>query len=192
MFRLPTTVTCGRSTAASSQPVPSVARWPAAPTVRTLPAHGPVQRASPGRPWEGDVPGRHPLDLLTPEEAAAAVALVRARPDVPEGARVPIVRVAEPSPAELAAWAGGADVPRRLRVHVVKGAGPGVVDAVIDLDRGAVDSWDEHPDQQPALMVGEAMQTIQALRADPRFQEAIRRRGIEDVERVQIDPWPPG
>jgi primary-amine oxidase len=135
---------------------------------------------------------RHPLDLLTPEEVTAAVAVVRARPDVAEGARTPFVRVAEPSPAELDAWAAGAEVPRRVRIMVVRGTGPGVDDAVVDLDRGAVVSWDERPDDQPALLVGEALQTVKALRADPRFQEAIRRRGIEDVEQVQIDPWPPG
>ncbi len=129
---------------------------------------------------------------MTPEEVTAAVAVVRARPDVPADARVPIVRVADPSPAELDAWTAGADVPRRLRAMVVLGPGPGVVDAVIDLGRGEVVSWDVHPDQQPALLVGEAMGTIAALRADPRFQEAIRKRGIDDMARVQIDPWPPG
>jgi primary-amine oxidase len=134
----------------------------------------------------------HPLDLMTTEEVAAAVAVVRARPDVPADARIPIVRVADPSPAELDAWTAGAEVPRRLRAMVVLGPGPGVVDAVIDLDRGEVESWDVHPDQQPALLVGEAMATIAALRADPRFQEAIRKRGIDDMARVQIDPWPPG
>jgi primary-amine oxidase len=134
----------------------------------------------------------HPLDLMTTDEVAAAVAVVRARPDVTADARIPIVRVADPSPAELQEWAGGAAVPRRLRAMVVKGPGPGVVDAVIDVGRREVASWDEHPDQQPALLVGEAMATIAALRADPRFQEAIRKRGIDDMERVQIDPWPPG
>jgi primary-amine oxidase len=135
----------------------------------------------------------HPLDLLTPDEVTAAVALVRARPGVGEGVRVPFVRVAEPDPAELAAVdAGTAPGRRRLRVTVVLGTGPGVVDAVVDLDRGEIVSWEEHPEAQPALLFGEALAAIQACRADPRFQEAVRRRGIENVERVQIDPWPPG
>ena len=36
------------------------------------------------------------------------------------------------------------------------------------------------------------MQAIEALKADPEWQAAMRRRGIDDFDQVQIDPWPAG
>ena len=34
------------------------------------------------------------------------------------------------------------------------------------------------------------MQSIKITKADPAWQAAVRRRGVEDMRRVQIDMWP--
>ena len=45
---------------------------------------------------------------------------------------------------------------------------------------------------RPALLFDDSYRAILALRDDPEWQEAMRRRGITDFEKVQIDPWPTG
>ncbi len=51
-----------------------------------------------------------------------------------------------------------------------------------------VESWREVPGVQPAISAEEADLAARAAREDPRFVAALRRRGIEDPQRVQIDP----
>ena len=53
-------------------------------------------------------------------------------------------------------------------------------------------SWVERSDVRPALLFEESMRAINALKADPDWQEAMRRRGITDFDKVQVDPWPTG
>jgi primary-amine oxidase len=43
-----------------------------------------------------------------------------------------------------------------------------------------------------ALLFGETMRAIAAVKANPEWQAALRRRGIDDFDLVQIDPWPAG
>ena len=45
---------------------------------------------------------------------------------------------------------------------------------------------------RPALLFGEALAAIIGVKEDPDWQAAMRRRGIEDFDKVQIDPWPAG
>ncbi len=141
----------------------------------------------------------HPLALLSADEINDAVAILRAdhriagAADTAETVRFPAVRVAEPTKAELAEMeAGTRPIDRRVRVMVVPGPGPGVVDAVVSLTTGQVVEWVETADAHPTLLFMEAMSAINATRAHPEWQAAIRLRGIEDFEQVQIDPWPPG
>jgi primary-amine oxidase len=45
---------------------------------------------------------------------------------------------------------------------------------------------------RPGLLFEEAFGAIVALHEHPGWREAMARRGIEDMDRVQIDPWPTG
>jgi primary-amine oxidase len=51
-----------------------------------------------------------------------------------------------------------------------------------------VQSWREVPGVQPAISAEEAELAARAAREDSRFVAALRRRGIEDPQRVQVDP----
>jgi len=81
---------------------------------------------------------------------------------------------------------------RRARVVAVPGPEACVVETTVDLGTGAVVAWVDHDRARPALGFGESLITILALRDDPAFQAALWARGIQDVSRVQIDPWPAG
>ncbi len=47
-------------------------------------------------------------------------------------------------------------------------------------------------DVRPALLFDDSYRATIALRDDPDWQKAMRRRGITDFDKVQIDPWPTG
>jgi primary-amine oxidase len=57
---------------------------------------------------------------------------------------------------------------------------------------GVLLSWRELEGMQPPMTGGEAMEAEAAIKADPGWREAMRRRGVEDFELAVIDPWAPG
>ena len=134
----------------------------------------------------------HPLAALTGEEIKVAVELVRGTGQVPEGSRIAYVGLHEPPKEAVRAHRPGDPFDRQVRVVVVPGPQAAVVEAVVSLTEGVVHRWDVVETARPALLIEEAMHAIIALKADPDWQAAMRRRGIEDFDLVQIDPWPAG
>ncbi|HEY7070022.1 MAG TPA: primary-amine oxidase [Acidimicrobiales bacterium] len=126
----------------------------------------------------------HPLDPLSPDEIAAAVAAVRATGRLNGDAWFSTVTVDD---ARRPGVSG-----RRARVVAVPGPKATLVEATVDLASGDVAGWVDHDGVRPALGFGESLTTILSLRDDPRFRAALAARGIGDIDRVQIDPWPAG
>ncbi len=134
----------------------------------------------------------HPLDALTAAEIRAAVAAVRADSRLGEHARFASITLEPPPKEEVADHRPGDPVERRVRLIIVPGQDTTVIEAVVAVRSGAVLVWNERHDVRPALLFDDAMRSIVALRADPDWQEAMRRRGITEFDKVQIDPWPTG
>ena len=53
-------------------------------------------------------------------------------------------------------------------------------------------SWREPEGAQPSIMVEEFLACEEIVRQDPRWQEAMRKRGVTDFSLVMIDPWASG
>ena len=134
----------------------------------------------------------HPLDALTCDEIEAGVKIVRASGRLSEAARFAYIGLSEPPKAEVRAYRSGMPVERRLRMVIVPGPEAVVIEATVSLTEGTILRWDLVEEMRPALLIEEAIGVIHALRSDERWQAAMRRRGIEDFERVQVDPWPAG
>jgi primary-amine oxidase len=126
----------------------------------------------------------HPLDPLTPDEIAAAVAAVRSHGHLGDGAWFSTVTIDD---ARRPGVSG-----RRARVVAVPGPNAAVVEATVDLGTGEVAGWVNHDGVRPALGFGESLVTILAVHEHPAFVAALAARGIDDVSKVQIDPWPAG
>jgi primary-amine oxidase len=134
----------------------------------------------------------HPLDLVTAEEIAVAAALIRADARFPENGVFAHVRLHEPHKDVVLGFTEGTPIDRELEAIVVPPGDLIAHDVVVSVTKGEVREWTEHEGMRPALLFGESMQAINALRADPSWQAAMRKRGIEDFDLVQIDPWPAG
>jgi len=133
----------------------------------------------------------HPLAALTVGEVAAAVALVQAHPTFTETTRFAYIGLVEPSKEQVRAWTPDQPVDRRVRLMLVLGPEADVVEAVASLRTGEV-SMTEVAGVRPGLLFEESFAAIVAVQENAQWQQAMRRRGIEDLETVQIDPWPAG
>ncbi|HEY7196051.1 MAG TPA: primary-amine oxidase [Gaiellaceae bacterium] len=131
----------------------------------------------------------HPLDPLTTEEIARTVAILRAERGLGDEARFVDISLREPEKDELARHEGGAPIPREAAVVIVDRAAQSTIEAVVSLDDGAVSSWDVVPGVQAAITLDEYMECERAVRADPRFREALARRGISEPQNVMAEAW---
>ena len=134
----------------------------------------------------------HPLEALTPEEITAAVAIVRAHGRFTEDWRFAYVGLEEPPKDTVRRFTPGDPVDRLVRFVVVAGPESDVIEIVVSVTTGQLRSLTEVPGMRPGLLFEESLRAIVALKEHPQWQQAMRRRGIEDLESVQIDPWPAG
>jgi primary-amine oxidase len=137
---------------------------------------------------------RHPLDPLDAGEITRSVALARTAPGLGARVRVIFVEAREPDKAVYHAWRdGGPRVAREAVVTMVDcERGRGLLVAVdLDNDRlGEVTVLDDGV--QPAISGDEFFIAQDVMRADPRFREAIAKRGIDDPEKVYVESWSSG
>ncbi|HLG93035.1 MAG TPA: hypothetical protein VKY15_08670, partial [Acidimicrobiales bacterium] len=134
----------------------------------------------------------HPLDPLSPEEIRSAADILRREGVLGDSAALAQVVLDEPDKEVVARHRPGDPVERRVRLQVVPGPEPDVVEAVVSLGQGRVVSLAERKGARPFLLFGEALMAIVVTKEHPGWQEAMRRRGVSDLDKVQIDPWPAG
>jgi primary-amine oxidase len=135
----------------------------------------------------------HPLDPLSAEEIAQVARVLRAGPAEDMALRFVSVELREPGKAAIAEGRrGGAPVGREAFAVLLDRRRRLLVEAVVSLSGGAVTSWHEVPGAQPAVMREECAAADTAVRMDPRWQDAISRRGVTDLSVVDIDIWAAG
>ena len=135
---------------------------------------------------------RHPLDPLAAEEVARAVQIVRAEKRLGASIRFETVELKEPPKAFVRAWRPGDPMAREAFIALFDIATDAVFEAVVDLAKAEVTSWRRIEGARPTIMPEELAAVENCVKADPRFAEALRRRGIEDVGKAQVDPWSAG
>lgn len=134
----------------------------------------------------------HPLDPLSEDEIAAALEHLRSARSLPAGALFPFVVLHEPPKAEVLAHAPGRPFRREALVVVVDRAAGQTAEALVDLTGKKLLEWRELPGVQAGIMAEEFDTLPDVVRADARWQAAIRKRGITDLENVHPDIWAPG
>jgi primary-amine oxidase len=143
--------------------------------------------------------GTHPLDPLTAPEIEAAASAVKAARDLQSSARFVYVALYEPAKAEVVAFENGGPTPERLvKVVVRERAERATYEGIVALSpagdpadsaRVEVRAWRRVPGVQPSVMLEEFLAAEDIVRNDPRWQEAMRKRGVTDFGRAMIDPW---
>lgn len=126
---------------------------------------------------------RHPLDPLTPAEITRAAAILRA--DRAPSDRVKFISVSTLEPPKGMPSQGA---PRAAEAVLFDSERGVTIEAAVDLDAGRVSAWRELTGVQPQLTVEEFLTVEAAVRNAPEFIAAVRRRGIDDITSVDIDP----
>ena len=134
----------------------------------------------------------HPLDPLTADEISAASQLAAAH-QPRDGWRFPLVALQEDKAAATAFTAGDA-IQRRAFVLLFDVESGDAAECVVDLTNAQVDCWTPLAGQQPFPLMEEFGRAVGAVKADPRWQAAMRSRGYSEaqIEKIQVDPWPGG
>jgi primary-amine oxidase len=136
---------------------------------------------------------RHPLDPLTPDEVARAWSLVCGQDGLGPRVRVISIALAEPPRGTLREpVAASHPAERAAFVVLIDRDARKTYEAVVSLTQGRVSSWTHVPDVQPAIVLDEFFECEAAVRADPGWQAAMRRRGVTDFSLAMVDPWSAG
>ncbi len=131
----------------------------------------------------------NPLAPLTAEEIRSAVAILKTAGHVGPGARFSQISLQEPD-KELVLRS--ATVPRRAFAIIYQPRENKTFEAVANLATRSVDSFKEIPGAQPAVTEQDSNLADAIVRADPRYQKAMRDRGIGDLNSVVIMAWTAG
>jgi primary-amine oxidase len=132
----------------------------------------------------------HPLDPLSAEEISAATAIIRATGDVPGTARFVSVERKEPSKRALADFTPGQPIERIAFMVIRDIENAKTLEATVSVTEGTVISLEHIPGVQPGLLFEDFLAVEELVRTDPRWQEAMHKRGVTDFDHVMIEPWP--
>ncbi len=135
----------------------------------------------------------HPLDPLSTAEIQQAATIIRDHYAWGDDLRVETIDVDEPGKDVVRSIVLGASFERIARFNAFRRGHVGVWQGRIDLKTGKVVS--EHFDETARAMVAveEVFDIERTVKADPRFQEALRRRGLlAELDFMCVDPWTVG
>ena len=134
----------------------------------------------------------HPLSPLSGDEIKQVAAIVRR--DVENGADIlfETIELAEPDREVVRAHEQGTTSNRSAWANVYHHTRPGVTRCLVSLTNDAVVSQSYREDAQPLISAAEFMGIENAVKSDPRFIAACKRRGIDDLTHVTCDPWSAG
>lgn len=134
----------------------------------------------------------HPLESLTASEIKAAVAVIRKEKTLSDAASFPNISLQEPSKSEVLEFTPGRPFKREAFVVVLERNLNKTYEAVVDLKALKLNSWKDVSGVQPALLDEEYELMEELVKADPRWQEAMKKRGITNFDEIKVDGWAPG
>lgn len=134
----------------------------------------------------------HPLDPLNAGEIEKAVKILRASPKFPKDALFSTVQLSEPAKEILLNYKRGETVQRTAFAIIFDRDKNETFEATVDLGSGKLVSWKKIPGAQPLVFMGEYEVLEELVKADARWQTAMRRRGISNFEDVAVDGWAAG
>ncbi len=151
----------------------------------------------PARDTKEDTPPKraavHPLDPLSKEELESTVAALRDAGKVADSTRFVLIHLHEPPKAKVLAYRPGDVLPRQAFAVLYDWANNTTSEAVVDLSDKKLVSWKKVPRVQPAILPDDDHpKTAAILRADPRWREALKKRGVKDLDEVAILGYPVG
>ena len=132
----------------------------------------------------------HPLTPLTPAELEQATGLLKRGKCLGDAFRFVWVYLGEPEKEALRGWPEQ-QLPRLAKIVGFDRGSSTVYEAVVSLTDQKVVEWRDVPGARAPMTFGEWVGLEPVVKADARWQEAMRKRGVTDFDLVHIDPWGP-
>ena len=98
----------------------------------------------------------------------------------------------EPTPAAFRDHVAGKTLSREARINISHRDRPGVWKMTVSLAERRILTKKHFPTARPAVQVEQLMDVRRVVKADARFIEACRKRGITDMTGVCVDAWTGG
>src|SRR6202171_4931429 len=135
---------------------------------------------------------RYPLDPLTGAEIEAAASIITESEYSSPTLKFVMIQLAEPDKTPDLTFEGAAELRRRAFVTMYGASVKWIYESVFDVGARVFGSWVSVPGRFPSYLVEHMTGVEEVVRADPRWQEAMRKRGVTDFDLAMIDPWPAG
>jgi primary-amine oxidase len=140
-----------------------------------------------------DIPPLDPLAPLSPDEIVRVVGMIRDSEQIPKKSRFVTVTLREPDRNVVAQHAPDKPFPREAFVILLDNVTGLALEAIVDLRANKLSGLKKLPHGvQPPIMADEFVECEAAVKRSPEFQEALKKRGVADVELVMVDPWSAG
>ena len=133
-------------------------------------------------------PRSDPLDPLSAAEIDAARAVLERAGRLTPTMRFATLTLREPPKDAVLTQRGSASIGRTAEAILFDWASSTPVRAHVDLRRGRLIRWDTLPSRDPPMRIMIRRRLEEIVRGDPRWVEALRRRGITDPALVSIIP----
>ncbi len=134
----------------------------------------------------------HPLDPLNAQEIEFSAQLLRASPQFQKDASFSTIVLKEPPKEEVLRYTAGSPMPRQAFSVILDRTGNRTFEAVVDLTTKQIVSWKEVKGVQPGVLDSDYDDLDRIVKENPQWQEAMRKRGIDDFDSVQIEGWSVG
>tara|TARA_Y100000590_G_scaffold387017_1_gene460226 strand:+ start:408 stop:2375 length:1968 start_codon:yes stop_codon:yes gene_type:complete len=136
----------------------------------------------------------HPLDPLSVEEIDRAVAIVKATAGLTDDLLFETIVLREPLKEDVLNYEPGLFVPREAFLVALDPKKGQVHELIVSLDTNELLESEHIEGVKPAFIFGDQetnfLQFESKIKNDPRYVEALNKRGITDPDLVMIDPWP--
>ena len=134
----------------------------------------------------------HPLDQIISEEINKAVDLCKTHQDFWEETVFLSISLVEPD-KELLRKGSNVELSRKLKIRGIDSNSDGGFESILDITNNQIISLDRvSNDAQVTYSMAEVFMAQELTKANKDYQEALEKRGITDLELIQIDPWPAG
>ena len=130
----------------------------------------------------------HPLEPLSEAEISRTAEILGSGGRLEGDVAIAYITLYEP---DKDAVLEGRPVPREALVAAVDRLTATTYRGVVSLDEGNVQSWEVITEGQVPV-TADAMRAEKLVKAHQGWRDALAKRGVTDVENVQIDTWMPG
>jgi primary-amine oxidase len=134
----------------------------------------------------------HPFDPLDKKEIEIASKCARSSSQFPKDGMFPLIALNEPPKSEVKSWTPGKSFRREALIWVFEKSTNKTFQGVCDLKKSNLISWREEKNAQPMVLLEEYEKLPVIVKKDLRWQEAMKKRGITDFSKVQVDTWAAG